>query len=236
MNCDESKNLMIKKTYGKVTEAEQSGLAAHLRECKVCAHIQQHMEPIEPFLSESDKIPLPDWERSWNFIAERSLPKKRVRNFSWTFPKWVYAAVALVLVFGLGYLAGRRLLTSPKQALVTVSASGPQSPFLRYAEDLEPLLVGFLNKGDLAVPEEFSMLEKTLLTDMLQQTRVLKRLVYTQDRSHLQDMLDDLEFILIGISNLKSQDWVAAERLKSMIREKELKFKLKALAEPEMTF
>jgi len=227
---------MVKKTYGKVTQAELSELAAHLSECKSCARIHEHMESVEPFFSETEEIPLPDWERSWNHIAAQSMSKKRTWSFTIPFPRWVYAAAVLALVFGLGYLAGRKILTSPQQALTKVSAAGPQSPFLRYAEDLEPLLIGFLNQGDLPVPAEFSLLEKALLTDMLQQTRMLKRLAYTQDQTHLQDMLDDLEFILIGISNLKSQDRVAAARLKKMIREKELKFKLKALAEPEMTF
>lgn len=227
---------MIKKTYGKMTQEEASELTAHLRECSSCARIHEKIEPLEPLFSDEQKIPLPDWEQSWKYIASRSLAKKKTRFFPASFPRWAYAAAALALVFGLGFLAGRRLLNSPESALPVAAVAGPQSPFVSYAENLEPLLVGFLNQGDQPVPEEFLLLEKALLSDMLQQTRLLKRLALNQDQDHLQEMLDDLEFILIGISNLKPQDLAAAERLKAMIREKELKFRLKTLAAPEETF
>ena len=85
-----------------------------------------------------------------------------------------------------------------------------------------------MNRTDARKKEEMSDIEKLVIKDMLIQTKLLKDLVSQKDDPRLLQLLEDVEFILVGISNLRPQDQQSAAQLTRLIRENEIKFKLKA--------
>ncbi len=231
MNCEQSKNLITVSVYGKLTPSERTQLEEHLRECTECARIYGKSESLSSLFEDEEKISLPDKEKSWEIISSKAIHRKSGRTIFFPYKKWAFAASALVLVFLLGFLIGKQIFfpgpgrTSPE----SVALKGYESPIQRYTEDLEPILISFMNRTDAQKQEEMSDIERLVIKDMLIQTNLLKHLVSQRDDPRLLQLLEDVEFILVGISNLRPQDQESAAQLTRLIRENEIKFKLKTL-------
>lgn len=94
MNCEESKNLMTVSVYGKLTSSEKAQLEAHLRECSRCASIHEKAGKLRNHVIETENIPLPDKEKSWQFISAQALKRKG---------NWLERFVPKTPVFQLSY-------------------------------------------------------------------------------------------------------------------------------------
>jgi len=230
MNCEECKNLITVSVYGKLTSSERTQLEEHLRECPECNRIYEKSEKLSSLFEDKEEIPLPDKEKSWGIISAKAVQKKVGQTIFFPYKKLVFAASALVIVFLLGFLIGKRVFfpgpgqTSPE----SIAWQSDESPIQRFTEGLEPILINFMNRTDARKQEEMSDVEKLLIKDILIQTKLLKHLVSQRDDPRLLQLLEDIEFILVGISNLRPQDQESAAQLTRMIRENEIKFKLKA--------
>jgi len=88
------------------------------------------------------------------------------------------------------------------------------------------LLSALNGSGD----EALSKAESRLLGDLLLQTRILKQLIARRNDPQALRLIDDLEMILVGLSNLKAGDRESREFLNRMIEDKDLKFRLKILS------
>ena len=238
MNCEKCKNLITVSVYGKLTPQEKGQMEEHLRVCSECARIHEKSTQLSSLFEDKEEIPLPDKEKSWQIISDKAIQRKNGWTVFFPYKKWAFAASALVVVFVLGFLIGKQLFfpgpgkTSPESIALQVY----ESPIQRYTEELEPILINFMNRTDAQKQEEMSDIEKLVIKDMLIQTKLLKHLVSQRDDPYLQHLIEDVEFILIGISNLKPQDQDSAKYLTRLIRENEIKFKLKTLLSSETTF
>lgn len=237
MNCEESKNLMTVSVYGKLTLSEKAKLDEHLRECQKCARIYEKSAQLSQQFDKKEDIPLPNKEKSWQIISTKAFQRKRGWKVFFPYKKLALAASALVVVFILGFIVGKQFFFpgSDKIQPESTALRGYDSPIQRYAENLELILVSFMNRTDAQRQEEISEVEKKVIKDILVQTRLLKYLVSQRDDPYLQQLLEDVELIMIGISNLKPQDQDSADQLTRLIRENEIKFKLKTLITSKTT-
>jgi hypothetical protein len=237
MNCEECKNLITVSVYGKLTSSEKRQLEDHLRECSECTRIYKKSESLSSLFEDNEEIPLPDKEKSWEIISSKSVQRVSERTILFPYKKWAFAASALIVVFLLGFLIGKQVFfpgegeTPPE----SIALQGYESPVQRYTEELEPILINFVNRTDARKQEEMSDIEKLVVKDMLIQTKLLKHLVSQRDDPRLLQLLEDIEFILVGISNLRPQDQESAAQLTRLIRENEIKFKLKAFFATQTT-
>jgi hypothetical protein len=237
MNCEECKNLITVSVYGKLTPQEKSQLEDHLRECSECDRIYEKSENLSSLFEDKEEIPLPDKEKSWDIISSKAVQRKSDKTIFFPYKKWAFAASALVVVFILGFLIGKRVFfpgpgeTPPE----SIAFQGYESPIQRYTEGLEPILIDFMNRTDARKQQEMSDIEKLVIKDMLIQTKLLKNLVSQRDDPRLLHLLEDIEFILVGISNLRPEDQESAAQLTRLIRENEIKFKLKAFISSQTT-
>jgi hypothetical protein len=237
MNCEECKNLITVSVFGKLTPQEKRQLEEHLRECPECTRIYEKSENLSSLFEDKEEIPLPDKEKSWEIISSKSVQRKSGRTIFFPYKKLAFAASALIIVFLLGFLIGKRMFfpgpgQTPPESL---ALQGYESPVHRYTEGLEPILINFVNRTDARKQQEMSDIEKQVIKDMLTQTKLLKHLVSRRDDPRLLQLLEDIEFILVGISNLKPQDQESAAQLTRLIRENEIKFKLKAFFASQTT-
>lgn len=237
MNCEESKNLMTVSVYGKLTLSEKAKLDEHLRECQKCARIYEKSAQLSPQFNKKENIRLPDKEKSWQIISARTFQRKGGWKAFFPYKKLALAASALVVVFILGFIVGKQFFFPGSGKIQPESAAlqGYDSPIQSYAENLELILVSFMNRTDAQKQEEISEVEKKVIKDILVQTRLLKYLVSQRDDPYLQQLIEDVEFIMIGISNLKPQDQDSADQLTCLIRENGIKFKLKTLITSKTT-
>lgn len=237
MNCEEIKNLITINVFGKLTDSEKARLEDHLQKCPKCAGLHEKSAQFSLPSEDEEDIPLPDKEKSWQVIRAESFQKRKSWKGFFPYQKWAFAASALVVVFILGFLIGKRFLFPPQTARQpeSLASQGYDLPIQSYAENLELLLISFMNRADTPKKEQMSDLEKKVIEDMLIQTKLLKHLVSQGDDPHLLPLIEDLEFILVSISNLRPQDQDSAAQLARMIRENDLKFRVKTLLTSKTT-
>ena len=156
MNCEEAKNMMTVGVFGTLSAEEKTTLDEHLRNCPSCARIFEKAKASWASFDVPDDGPHPDWEKSWDVIAARALGRPKTWRLFGVPGRWAVAAASLLVVFALGYFAGHRYLKPPAgPAASLLAAAAEPSPFLRYAESLEPVLIDFLNRGETEQPQEY---------------------------------------------------------------------------------
>lgn len=232
MDCSTAKDLMVIAVYGSLQPDDLSRLEAHLAHCPQCSRAYERTKGMTMDTQNNNSIPHPDWENSWKVIEAGAIKPKRSRR-QVLLSRWAYAAAALATVFVLGFVLGRQFLPFPNsQGVQTVQSL---SPVQDYAETAQPLLVSFLNRSEAARSEEMAAYENKLIARMLEETKLLKQMVSGHGNPALLSLLDDMEFILMSLVNLKPNDKESAEHLTQMIRDKGLSFKLMSLASVKST-
>lgn len=231
MNCEDFKNMLITGIYGRLNPGDQEAMEDHVRHCQSCEAAYREAKTYLGAFESNDPVPLPDWDKSWDVIAARALkPKRRFPLFP-HYRRITLAAGAAILVFVIGLMAGRQLYGPDGRPDQLHNWAGyTYTSNQNYAENLELLLINFTNRGDKPADQEFSQAEQAIVRDILTQTRLLKQIALTRDDNFLLNLLDDIELILVGISNLDPSDKNSADQLNQFIQKKSLKLRLDQLA------
>jgi|GEM_PF-798241 len=242
MNCAEFRDLIVIGIHGRLSAAEKKELDRHRSACAGCAALYDRFENLMNLqaeaLREAETVPAPDWDESWAMIAKQALPGiSPASRFFGRIPRWIPATAAIFFVFAFGYFAGRSILVDsvasrPGIAVLPSSRSGSPALFVSYADSLKPVLISFLNRGEVVAPAELRALEHEIIRDMLSRTRTLKHLAAETGDAEVADLLVDLEFILTSMANLAPGDEGSAALLDRMIREKDVPLRLRDLASP----
>jgi hypothetical protein len=242
MTCTDFQNLIVVGIHGRLTAEERRQIDRHRSACGECAALYDRfadlIEQQAESLEEGTSAAAPEWDKSLAAIEEEAFPERRpFFRFLDRVPRWVPATAAILLVFVLGYFAGRSILVdsiTSRSGIAALPSSEFKAPliFASYADNLKPVLISFLNRGDVVPPEELRALELEIIRDMLSRTRILRDLASKTGDIALGDLLFDLEFILTSMANLAPGDRDSAALLERMIREKDVTFRLRELASP----
>jgi len=236
MNCEEAKNMMTVGVFGTLSAEEKAILDEHLENCPSCARLFEKTKASWASLDVPTDGPHPDWEKSWDVIAARALARPKTWRLFGVPGRWAVAAASLLVVFALGYIAGRRYLKPPAgPAASLLAATAEPSPLLRYAESLEPVLIDFLNRGETERPQELADLERKIVRSMLAETRLLQALAASSRNAELSAFLEEMESILLSLANLKPGDRDSADELGRTIRERRIRSKLRDLSSADLT-
>jgi hypothetical protein len=227
MNCRDLKDLMVMGIYGTLTESQKKELQDHLDGCSQCARIVEKTEQFRPLLKNNDEIPRPDYEKSWQVISQR-LKKRSVSSARVPYTRWALAG-AFCIIFVLGIITGRKLFLRGNDDTSSVLSSFLQSdrPLQSYLETLELVRINFMNRNSIDQEEGMMNMEDRILTEMRDQTRLLKQMMMRRNQTEIMKILDEIDFLLIGISNLRPEDQDAAQQLQTLIREKSQILKLR---------
>jgi len=231
MNCDEAKNIMTVRFFGELGPDERAALEEHLRVCPDCARISEISETRREAFDLPDGPP-PDWERSWEVIAGRALDRRRDARF-FGFPwKWAPVAASLLAVFILGTIFGRRIFVpSPGAVLSSMPpAAADLSSLGGYIDTAEAVVIDFLNRGEREETPEVVELERKIYRSMLAETRLLQGLAATSRDDSLKGFLDEMESILLSLSNLHPGDRESADLLDRTIRGRAIRSTLRELS------
>jgi len=232
MNCDEAKNIMTVRFFGELNPDERAGLEDHLRACPECARISEFSKGPRAAFGRPDGPPRPDWEKSWEVIAGRALDRPQAAGLFGLPGKWVPVAASLLAVFILGYFAGRRLfITPPGPALSPVEpAADTLSALGGYVDTAEAVMIDFLNRGEGKKSRQVVELERKIYRSMLAETRLLQSLAETSRDDSVMAFLDEMESILLSLSNLDPGDRESADLLDRTIRGRGIRSKLRQLS------
>lgn len=232
MNCDEAKNIMTVRFFGELGPDERTALEEHLRDCPECARISEICETRREAFDLPDGLPQPDWERSWEVIAGRALDRRRDARF-FGFPwKWAPVAASLLAVFILGYVFGRRIFVPSPGAVLSsrAPAAADLSSLGGYIDTAEVVVIDFLNRGEREETPEVVELERKIYRSMLAETRLLQDLAATSRDDSLKGFLDEMESILLSLSNLHPGDRESADLLDRTIRGRAIRSTLRGLS------
>jgi hypothetical protein len=228
MKCQKAKNLITIGIYGRLTAGQKQELESHLKECPECMRLYEKSALLMDLRLKEKETPSPDLEKSWSVISEKVFNRRRFPRIIFV-QKWILVASSLLIVFILGYFAGKEVLKTGQKGFPLESMT-PLS-LTSYADYLSPVLVNFINQDRNEDPERIRSLEEEVIKDMLLQTRLLKEIALNQGNTEMQELLQDLEFILVSMSNLESEDQEVARHLARMIQEKNISLRLKLITE-----
>ena len=250
MDCREAENLITAGVYGRLTPEERTDLERHARTCPACSALLEEWAGIHELRARAgeEDVPLPDWERSWARIAAATIGKRPRRRSAFelfaaggpVWARWAAVAASVALVFAVGYFAGRRLVpgrAGERFRAAAGTAAGALPPagsvegrLAEYADNLKPILIDFLNRGDVRPPDDLVELRRRVVRDMLGQTRLLMGLAEESGAAALKDLLSELEFVLTSLANMEPDDKDSADHLGRVIRERGVAARLRDLA------
>ncbi|HEX9902234.1 MAG TPA: zf-HC2 domain-containing protein [Acidobacteriota bacterium] len=236
MTCPRFKKDMVVNIYGELNGKRRRRLEGHLARCASC---REEFETTRKVLASLEKAPAEsppeiDWERNWNTIEAGLEPAGRRSGFLSALPRWwVYAPLALAVLFILGLAVGRywwpwRPTTLVTAKLRTISPATEQALLSRYFEDVKPILLDYAHDGTKPGSEGLLPTDRVMVRSLLVQNVLLKRALARKNPT-LADLLDDLGMILTEIANLQAQDTTTPESLKNVINERRVLSRMRRL-------
>lgn len=226
MNCQQAEKSMTIAVYGTLNEKQESDLKKHLSQCRDCARRWEQTAPLREGADQITRVPLPDPDRSWGKIAERLSRGRRIPAWrrNW---RWAPAAAALLIVFAAGFFFGRRLLIVPPVSQTALPLNLSAVSLETYSDFLQPVLVNFSNLDSAENPKSLRRLERRIVSDLLNRTRLFKSLIPEEGSPALRELLEELEFILTALDNLESVDRDSARQLAGLIRDNGVSLRLR---------
>jgi hypothetical protein len=230
IDCDEIRDLLVKCLYGKPTPEQARRVREHISTCPACARIREKLEGHEDLLGTDRDAPLPDWAGSWDIIAEKAL--RRRSWFRLPLSRRLRLGVSLAAVFVVGLIVGRYLLLPPSGPGVQTRLADHRPPSAgEFAEQVDLLMVNFLNREESTAVYEMTDLERKIIDEILLQTRLLKILSSGRGDGSAREILEEVEIALVGISNLDSGDEHSARQIADFITRSRLRFRLQQILE-----
>jgi len=235
MNCETFQDYLVKRIYGRLPEDREAELQQHAGECADCAFALERTLEIQNVFDPGEGIPEPDYNRAWLSIQSQTRRKK----WRWPelFPKrrFAMAAAAVAVVFVIGVFAGRSLFSPEPEPQTAGTGQQEMMSVANYAGSLEPLFLDFANHGGRPDDEDLAELTLKVTADMLIQTRLLKRAAVRSGDKQLYILLDDIELVLISMSNLGTQNGEVADQLLERVRDKSFLHRIKKLPAGQRT-
>jgi len=231
MRCKKYEEKIILYLYGELGEKERAEVENHINECPECSRDFAYTKKVFKALDKSkEEIPEANWDKCWREIDTGAHKKLTPQKKFFFFPRWAYAAAALLLVFVLGAIIGR-FLFFPGQQVPDEQGSSPSSiqfTLQEYFEELKPVLIEYANFTSSEKGEETILMDKEMARNLLIQNILLKSIV-AQTNPMLVQLLDDVDIVLKEISNLKKEDRQTPSLIKELIHEREILFKMEIL-------
>ena len=228
MNCEEFKNQTLINMFGKQTPEQEIDFERHLQGCSNCAKIYSRMKSFSGLFEGEKEAPLPHWGKSWRIISERTFKKKK---FSFEFTpqhKMVFAVAASAIIFLFGIFVGKQFfIKTPEIPIFKTSALNVEaSPLTAYAESLELVLINFRNQKIDHSKNDYAKLQQKLISEMLAQTEILKYIYSQENNDQLVSLFEDIELILLNISNLRPGEKDMVVQLNKIIQRKAIVIQL----------
>jgi hypothetical protein len=235
MKCKEAKNLIILELYGELKEVEKARLHGHLEQCRDCSGESALTKKVFAVLDgyQPAAEPSTDWDKTWDRVQAGIIgpPARRrpERAAGW---RWAFAGTALVLVAGI--FIGRYVLAPSPETAATVAAAVAPAPngirpaFAAHLEDLKPILLDYAHYVPGEKNGQKILVDEDVLRGLVLQNILLQRKLAEKDPA-AADLLDDLDLVLKEITNRGTQDPQAPARVRDLIEQRGVLFKMEIM-------
>lgn len=228
MACKKYKKKIVLYLYNELNEEETKRLMEHIKECEECAEDLAYTEKVFRVLDETKTTEIPEaqWEKCWNTINTGIKKRKHKQKIFLPFPKWAYAAAALIIVFVVGLYIGR-IAFLPIQSSRT-PLEGTQSaldPSIQeHLESLKPILVEYANYTGSEENGTITI-DKGIVRSLIIQNILLKRMIAEKNPS-VKQLLEDVDIVLREIANQEGDDTDTLAMIKELIQERGILYEI----------
>lgn len=250
--------------YDKLSGEDKRLFHAHLTTCPACAGEYEEMIGVLALMDQRDKPEMGEefWDSYYLRLLEKmkeseEKEKNKIKNKIWLLLKkwwenfkfdikrlrWVlYPAAALLLVV-LGIAIGRYLylpsVPGEEEELISSAFSSERkiSPVVaEHFETLRPMLIDCANYNaqETSSGEDFVLIDKKILKKLALQNLLLKRIAARGNDVVLTQLLEELELILLELSNAEpgeSNGDIAGDetigRIRDILKKNDTLFKMK---------
>lgn len=254
--CKKVKDLMLTAltNSSELSGTEHKKLQAHL---KICARCSEEYKELTGLLTIMDKRHRPQmseafWdnyysrlEEKLDAVEEQEIPAVKARgrrrwSVGFDFKvRWLLYPAAAVAVLVVGFAIGQYLSLAPGNNIVDTAISSMRqlSPAVaQHFDNMRPLLLDYSNSSPQetrAAPEETVMVEKSTVKKLLLENQLLKRVVAKEKNITVKQLMDELELILIEVSNSEADSEETRRVVQKLIKENDILFKMKVLESKE---
>jgi len=230
MKCNDFENNIILFLYDELSESESLRLSEHLDSCTSCREfLAEHKKMFSDITESSAETFTPDWDEYWSNI-KRSVKRTEKKRWSFfPFPSGAAAFAMSLLILAGGIFIGRFFISSPDTDSPVFKKTSNHLYVQYYFEDIKPVMLDYANYSIPAAGGNGGPVDKEIVTDMLNRTRLLKRHVSTQNEPYLASLLEELELILTEIKNTAPGEKESIRSLQGMIRENDIHLKIDLL-------
>ena len=234
MNCKACENLMELYVHEDLSKPEREMFEKHLGRCKNCSEeLNKTKQLISKIKTLTGQISMPDWNRSWDIINRNiQTGLKRGRIFlNFFHSKWRYAIAGSVFLFLLGFFIGKYLfISSPgKEPSDQKLSSNFKAAICEYLEDIKPFILDYSNYQPVIKNEEDISFDRVIANKLLIKNRLLQHHTLQVKNRKLQQLLEELEIILMEISDIGSSESDNLLLIKELIKIKKTIYKLENL-------
>ncbi len=229
MNCPDADRAMVFSFYADLDKEAQRSLEAHCHGCAACA---RKLEEMKTELGEITRLsgtpPEFDWDKSWRAIRQGLAGRARARSRR-TFLYHRLLPAAGLGIFVLGIIIGRQVFETPSRDLTMQPVDGKIMARL-FEEHLGEAEIALREVANSEAQESGRMVlafEKETTRSLGFRNRIMRTMARTSGDPALSLLLNDLEIILYEAANLDPGSPEAVERVKGLIREKEIFFRIR---------
>lgn len=250
--------------YDQLSEKDKRLFHAHLTTCPACAGEYEEMAGVLALMDQRDKPEMGEefWDSYYQRLLEKmkeseEKEKNKIKNKIWLWLKkwwekftfdiqrlrWVLYPAAALLLIVLGIAIGRYVylpsISEKGEELIgsTLSSERKINPVVvDHFETLRPLLIDCANYNaqETGKGEEFVLIDKKTLKKLALQNLLLKRIAARGNDMVLTQLLEELEMILLELSNAEpgetNGDITGKEtigRIRDILKENDTLFKMK---------
>lgn len=250
--CKKYRKVFVEALYNELPAAGRESFQAHLNECQGCASEYAKMVSVLGIMDERKRPEIKEeyWDSYWTRLEERiDIEHRGIKDkikldrlwkwaggFHFKIGRVLYPAAA-VLLLAIGIFVGKIIYSPSSSPLketgmidrAAVSNNLIFSAAARHFENLRPLLVECSNftTGESMAGEEAIPVEEKTIKKLVFQHYLLKKAVAKSDNIFLKQLVDELELILLEISNSNGQKTQAIEAVQEILKEDDILFKMK---------
>lgn len=217
-----------------LSEPEKRIFEKHLTDCEYCSdELNRTREIVLKIEKITNNLHMPDWNKSWNIIIRNVKGRSVEKDFSEDIfrSSWKYAVAGSILIFLLGFFAGKFLFKSSflEEASNFKSAQDLQYAIYEYFEDIKPFILDYSNYQPALKKKEDFAFDKVKANELLIKNRLLQYYVLRLKNRELQKLLAELEIILMEISDIGFVESDNLLLIKQLIKMKKTIYKLENL-------
>lgn len=221
-------------------EADRSKLEDHIKTCAACARTFSKIKEAYAFIaSGTEKVPTPDWDTQWRVIRKRVLAASRPKEKTVPGFRWGWAMAGAMVIFVMGVFVGKYMFFSPTEDTVTDSRVTRQLHLAlqEHIETIKPVILQYSNyhraaAGGQGISVDI-VIDREMAAKFLAKNRLLQGQMLQNKNQYMKQLLEELDMILMEISNLTTDEPENLLLIKELIKIKGILLKMEVFRAPQ---